>query len=885
MEEIGWTPARFLKHSFGLYAVKPKVSILWWVFMSALCFGPQPILVAQVAGDPIVKGGDGIMRWQADGREVTGFGINYTVPFAHAYRSGKIMGVDLRLAMEQDVYHFQRLGLDLFRVHVWDCEISDTLGNLIDNEHLELFDYFLYLLKKHNINSIITPIAFWGNGWPDPDEPTPGFSSKYGKDSCLTNPLAIAAQERYLYQFANHVNRYTGIAYKDEPDILAFEVSNEPHHRGTPEEVTAFIIRMKEAIRATGCTKPIFYNVSHSVHLAEAYFDAGIDGGTFQWYPTGLGFQKELGGNMLPNVDRYAIPFDEVMKKHAAARIVYEFDAADMASTYMYPAMARSFRTAGIQLATHFSYDPTFLAPFNTEYNTHYMNLLYAPGKALSLMLCAEVFRQIPLYASYGVYPSNTTFGPFRVSYEQDLAEMMTSEKFIHTNHTVSLPPEPDQLRFIAGCGNSPLVKYEGTGAYFLDRIGPGLWTLEVLPDVLLIDNLFGQNNLETPRAILQSNSRRITLDIPDLQKGIVVAHVNNDEFIDVTDNSFMAIPGKYLIMAIDFSERELEMFYFPNTEDVYRSAADFLIPALEEKHMLHQPVAEATVNHPMTISAQIASSTIPDSVDLWFESHTDLRSIGMQNGSGFKFTAEIPAEWMQEGRRRYWITTYFGQTPQTYPSGSLAQPDDWNFEPDTAFYTQVVPGKSPIVLFDAGTDIHRLNRIWLRESRAIAADGNEPDWLYIKITQLIRSDPENLYGLKIADYSIRHFVGDKIAGRRSDLRTKKHLVLHAKAMRGQKLPVQLKVVLQDGTAAGAMVQLNSRKTHYRIPLKKLKPVRAVLLPRPYPTFLPYYSAVWSGVKGDVQNIESIQVSVGPGLKDAMLSGPFEFLLGGVWLE
>jgi hypothetical protein len=55
---------------------------------------------------------------------------------------------------------------------------------------------------------------------------------------------------------------------------------------------------MKNAIRMTGCTKPVFYNVSHKIHLADAYFKAGIDGGTFQWYPTGFGFQKELGGNM-----------------------------------------------------------------------------------------------------------------------------------------------------------------------------------------------------------------------------------------------------------------------------------------------------------------------------------------------------------------------------------------------------------------------------------------------------------------------------------------------------------------------------------------------------------------------------------------------------------
>jgi len=366
------------------------------------------------------------MYWRATGEEVTGFGVNYTVPFAYAYRAGKRLDIDLKAAIDQDVHSFARLGLDLFRVHVWDCEISDTLGNLLDNEHLDLFDYLLFKLQEKGINAVITPIAYWGNGWPEPDEPTPGFSAKYGKAGCLTDPDAMLAQENYLSQFIRHVNRYTGIAYKDDPKILAFEVCNEPHHRGTPQEVTSFVKRMKEAIRSTRCTKPVFYNVTHSIHLASAYFDAGIDGGTFQWYPTGLGFQKELGGNMLPNVDKYEIPFDDVLKQHGAARFVYEFDAADMATSYMYPAIARSFRTAGIQLATHFAYDPTFLAPYNTEYNTHYMNLFYAPQKALSLMICGEVFRNIPLYSDYGVYPDNTAFGPFRVSYEDNLAEMVT---------------------------------------------------------------------------------------------------------------------------------------------------------------------------------------------------------------------------------------------------------------------------------------------------------------------------------------------------------------------------------------------------------------------------------------------------------------------------
>ncbi|HJW31034.1 MAG TPA: hypothetical protein VJ508_17530, partial [Saprospiraceae bacterium] len=442
----------------------PALTVLLFLFALEWMYG-------QDFEDHIVVDSNGILKWNNTGLDVTGFGVNYTLPFAYGYRLAKKKGADLMGAIEQDVTQFSRLGFDLFRVHVWDTEISDTLGNLLGNEHLELFDYLLYQLKLHHIRAVITPIAYWGNGWPEKDENTPGFSHKFGKDGCLTNPEALAAQRRYLYQFVSHVNHYTGIAYKDEPYIIAFEISNEPHHRGTPEEVTSFIRDLKWAITSTGCRKPVLYNVSHAIQLAPAYYNAGIEGGTFQWYPTGLGFQKEIGGNMLPTVDCYPIPFDDVMTAHHSIRFTYEFDSPDMLSTYMYPAMARSLRGAGIQLATQFAYDPTYSAPYNTEYNTHFMNLIYAPRKALSLMIAGEVFRQIPLYSDYGKYPDNTAFGPFDVSYEKDLAEMVTETKFYYTNNTTTMPPAPDKLVHIAGWGNSPIVEYEGTGAYFLDKL------------------------------------------------------------------------------------------------------------------------------------------------------------------------------------------------------------------------------------------------------------------------------------------------------------------------------------------------------------------------------------------------------------------------------
>lgn len=251
---------------------------------------------------------NGVLRWP-DGREVQGFGVNYTAPFAYSFRTANKLGLNIEKLIDADVYHFARLGFDAYRVHVWDTEISDTLGGLLKNEQLRLFDYLVKQLKTRGIKMLITPIAFWGNGWPEPDTWSPGFAHKYGKDKCLTNPDAILAQKRFLAEFLNHINPYTGLAYKNDPDVMGFEVSNEPHHGEAPSLVTQYIKTMLQSMRSTGCGKPIFYNISHKIHLVDAYYEAGIDGGTFQWYPTGLGFQKEIEGNLLPHVDDYQIPF------------------------------------------------------------------------------------------------------------------------------------------------------------------------------------------------------------------------------------------------------------------------------------------------------------------------------------------------------------------------------------------------------------------------------------------------------------------------------------------------------------------------------------------------------------------------------------------------
>lgn len=827
---------------------------------------------------------NGVMRW-ASGEEVQGFGVNYTVPFAHAFRSAKKLGIDPLKAIDQDVYHFKRLGFDLYRCHVWDTEISDTLGNLLYNEHLHAFDYLLSKLAENDINYVLTPIAYWGGGWPEPDPKTPGFSHKYGKADCLTNPEAIKAQENYLTQFMNHINPYTGVAYKDDPHVVAVEISNEPHHGGEGEAVTQFVTRMVEAVRRSGYAGPVFYNISHSVHFINDYFAGGIDGGTFQWYPTGLTYQQELPMNALPNVDRYHIPFDDDIKRHGGAKLVYEFDAADINKTYPYVAMARSFRTAGIQIATHFSYDPTFLAYANTEYNTHYMNLAYTPGKALSLMIAGEVFRRVPMYADYGPYPDNTSFAGFSVSYPDDRAQLNVPDRFYYTNTTSDRAVAPEQLRHLAGVGTSPVVDYDGTGAYFLDYVAEGVWRLEVLPDALTVQNPFGRNALDKTVGIIDWNHRNMTVSLDDLGDQFTLTPLNagNTYTTEATDGAFSVWPGTYILRSSPPSTQQIHTW-----QDANRHLRSFAGPAgtVDQDYVVHTPPEVVPAGQELVIEAQVASPF--DSVHVqaviagWQGTVIDLEWV-----HGFTYRGVVPADQINPGALEYYLVIRHAGGARTFPSDAEGLPYEWDFHERQPYQVHVQGAGRPITLFSARQHGSTLvTSRWSRSQRIAPTAHPDERRFEVNLQGIFRILFTTGKETITRDYTVRHFTANTLQHLTRQIDQYDQLVVKASPKNNQAVPCQISLVTRQGAAYGYTLVLQPGKTLYRIPLRHLQPVPMVTLPRPYPTFLPYFfSESETRQNWSLADVEAVQWSLGPGISQEHIDESYGIEISYILLE
>ncbi|HHU16246.1 MAG TPA: glycoside hydrolase family 5 protein [Lentisphaerae bacterium] len=489
---------------------------------------------------------EGVLRWTDTGDEVALLGVNYYTPFTIDHAALKRLGLDHRQVMRDDVAHFRRLGLGCIRVHCFERQFSDREGNLLDNEHLALLDELIDVCREQGLYTVLTPIAWWGGGvW---TERTQGFSDFHTMRELTADRATWPAQARFLKQFAEHVNRITGRRYADDPCVLAFECINEPlYPKGTPDSlVTDYINTLADALRASGTTKPIYYNSWQGRNAAAGA--SRVDGVTCAIYPTGLVAGYELEGPQLGRVRATSLQPDASIARKS--RMVYEFDAADMNGSYMFPAMALLFRSEGVQVASQFQYDPMPLADVNRNWQTHHLNLVYTPNKAISLAIAAEVFARVPRGASFTPADTEMRFPPFRVSATENLSELVTETRYLHSNATRTPPPAPERLERVWGCGISPLVTSCGSGAYFLDRAESGVWRLQLYPDVFTVADPF--TGTSEPKVRVLPGRPVMTLRLPDLGTRFAVRAFADgrvgERLATARDGTFEVAPGDYLL-------------------------------------------------------------------------------------------------------------------------------------------------------------------------------------------------------------------------------------------------------------------------------------------------------------------------------------------------
>ena len=439
------------------------------------------------------------------------WGINYYAPFSLDYNLLTAQKADIRAEMRRDVAHFRRLNVNLLRVHCFDRQISDAEGHFLDNEHVALLDELISLCASNGIKTVLTPIAWWWCG-SRPEDQT-GFSARHDMRTLTRDRALWTVQARYLGEFAAHTNRFTGFRYADDPCVHAFELINEPlYDKDYPDaKLTEYVNALAAGLRASGTTKPVFFNSWCGRNKAVS--KAAVDGVTGNLYPTGLLNKEELEGSQLGKIERSTLHPEDLPT--GLRRMIYEFDAADTPGACLYPAFARLFRHEGAEAAAMFQYDPLAVAPRNDNWQTHYLNLVYTPAKAISFLIGGEAFRALPAGCPFETNATRMAFGPFLVDATRNLSQMVTETDYLYSSNPVTPPPAPQKLVRVYGCGKSAVAASTGTGAYFLDRLASGKWRLQLYPTVFRIENPYRGG--ETTKTVALAARPSFTVDLPDL--------------------------------------------------------------------------------------------------------------------------------------------------------------------------------------------------------------------------------------------------------------------------------------------------------------------------------------------------------------------------------
>jgi hypothetical protein len=281
--------------------------------------------------------------------------------------------------------------------------------------------------------------------------------------------------------------------------------------------------------------------------------------------------------------------------------------------------------------------------------------------------------------------------------------------------------------------------------------------------------------------------------------------------------------------------------------------------PLSVEPFISHAPFKEVSANKQFVVSARIVGIDSSDKLSVELRNSANKwKTISLQRKKPYDFAAEIPGDMVTPGLLEYRIIIQKSKGDfYTFPGNNKGDPYAWDYYYNDTWQTLVVSENVPLKLFDPKTDKSDLmlyNPDWKNNSiEYITADST--DELIFKATM---SKP-------VSGHIIgwQYYFADKVNGRKNEISLHKKLVIKARTSNIQSEQIKVALILNDGSSYAVYIELNNTFQNIEIPLSDFKKDSALLLPRPYPGFLPLYFKANTDSSFNIENAEKLEVSFG----------------------
>ncbi len=128
--------------------------------------------------------------------------------------------------------YFKKMGVNTIRFWMFGDGIKEGFqpqAGVMNSNRFSNVSYIIYLAGKYNIHLIPVLLNYWSQyggtiqylNWA-------GVNTSTYSDQFYTNPAVTKLFENYIKYVLNYDNAYTGKKYKDSPQILSWEIINEP---------------------------------------------------------------------------------------------------------------------------------------------------------------------------------------------------------------------------------------------------------------------------------------------------------------------------------------------------------------------------------------------------------------------------------------------------------------------------------------------------------------------------------------------------------------------------------------------------------------------------------------------------------------------------------
>jgi len=450
------------------------------------------------------KDAGGTLRY-ADGREAKLWGTNYQAMFSSEYINIQRVRVPHKEAIDRDLDDFVAMEFDIVRLALVDRQIADAEGNLLASDHLDLLDYTIAGCRERGIKVYLVPVSWHPTAW----DTTDSFSDRWNLTDLVRNPATWPVQENYLGQVLRHVNPYTGLAFRDDPNIAVWEMLSDPartnYHQDvvTAQQRNEYFAHFLEIMRSEGVTGIVLGSVYDLTGLDEPqgppFLASGIDGWAFRddaGPPDGLTNDENKMGIRSYTTWMMRQKPGMVWMDLPLVKAVSAFDYRGTSLNYMYPAVARSMTASGFQIVCAAQYDANAVAAKNATRRMNFLNYRHWPEKTVSYLIAGRLFRETPLGGEWEqTAGDNWSFDGVTLSHDANRAMYVDEERGIvmYTNSPDGpLPGTLEDYRIVAGANRSSLVDVDGPRLHRLkiDAEG-GVIFLDLEPRAERVENPF----------------------------------------------------------------------------------------------------------------------------------------------------------------------------------------------------------------------------------------------------------------------------------------------------------------------------------------------------------------------------------------------------------